>query len=892
VVKSHIFKIKNWILLLIFALVSTVLQATGYAAGKALRPPEKVTLALKWPHQFQFAGFYAAQIAGFYAQEGLDVTFRTPEDQIYPVQAVLESKAEYGVTAWDLIKARVSGQPVVALAVIFQHSPVVLLSRKDRNLERLTDYLGKKVMFADGDIDVEVKVMFAKEGVDPEGLIKVPHTFDVNALIAGEVDASVDYITDQPHQMRRMGVEPRIIAPLDYGIDFYADTLFTTEEELQRRPERALAMRRASLKGWAYAFEHVDKMIELILTLPGVKERGITREQLKYEAEQMEPLIQPKLVEIGHINPQRFERMAQIYAEYGIIPAEYSLQGFIYKDHLSSNRYKKLLYAIAGLIACGTLAIAVVLFWNYRLNLEVKKQTLDIRARDRTLRFTQFAVDAAADAAYWIDGKARIIYANNLACQSLGYTRDEILGMTWADFVPGFSLEKWQHIIRSMEKQGTISFETVHKTKAGKLLPIEVKANFLEFEGGKYSCAFARDITERKQNEESLVRMNQYLLEAKEQAEAANRTKSEFLANMSHEIRTPMNGVLGMTELLAQTGLVDNQRKYLEYIRVSADNLLLIINDILNISKLESGRSEMEVKEFDVDRMIENLLHLLAVGAQKKGVEVVCYQDPEIPEFLEGDEIKIKQVLVNIIGNAVKFTDQGEIFIEFKKIGGEHERLLIEFSVSDTGVGIAPEVREKLFKPFMQGDLSYTKKYQGTGLGLAISKKLVELMGGSIGVESQPGRGSRFYFTLTLKKVAKETAGSHLAGRHAAAGRRVLLIDDNTLSRKIIQKILMEEGFEVVAAANGEQGMEALGEDPGIQLLLVDNRMPGLSGMEIFKIAREQYGVKCILLMLTSSEQKGSTIKMKELGINDYVVKPVLRNSLLKKIEMCGEVKD
>jgi CheY-like chemotaxis protein len=299
----------------------------------------------------------------------------------------------------------------------------------------------------------------------------------------------------------------------------------------------------------------------------------------------------------------------------------------------------------------------------------------------------------------------------------------------------------------------------------------------------------------------------------------------------------------------------------------------------------------MEVKEFDVDRMIENLLHLLAVGAQKKGVEVVYYQDPEIPEFLKGDEIKIKQVLVNIIGNAVKFTDQGEIFIEFKKISGEHERLLIEFSVSDTGVGIAPEVREKLFKPFMQGDLSYTKKYQGTGLGLAISKKLVELMGGSIGVESQPGRGSRFYFTLTLKKVAKETAGSRLAGRHAAAGRRVLLIDDNTLSRKIIQKILVEEGFEVVTAASGEQGVELLREDFGIQLLLVDSRMPGLSGVEIFEIAREQYGVKCILIMLTSSELKGSSSKMRELGINDYVVKPVLRNSLLKKIKMCGAVK-
>jgi ABC-type nitrate/sulfonate/bicarbonate transport system substrate-binding protein len=328
----------------------------------AAAAPEKVRLNIKWYHQFQFAGYYAAQKMGYYRDAGLEVEIAEPRNDRYPVETVLAGEAEYGVSAADLVPARVAGKPVVVLAVIFQHSPIVLLSRRDANLRYPSDYVGRTVIAAYDD-GAEIMAMFLREGVDTSGIKFVFRADWIDALRMGEVDGSIQYLTDQPFQLRRAGIEPGIMKPVDYGIDFYADSLFTTEQEIRRHPERAAAFRRASIRGWEYALDHVDEMIDHILTLPGVKERGLDRAHLLYEAGQTINLIQPTLVEPGHVNPERWERMAQTFADLSMIPPDYTLDGFIFEEQ---NRYRyvvlfRILAALSTLLALGA---GGVLVWN------------------------------------------------------------------------------------------------------------------------------------------------------------------------------------------------------------------------------------------------------------------------------------------------------------------------------------------------------------------------------------------------------------------------------------------------------------------------------------------------------------------------------------------------
>jgi PAS domain S-box-containing protein len=482
------------------------------------------------------------------------------------------------------------------------------------------------------------------------------------------------------------------------------------------------------------------------------------------------------------------------------------------------------------------------------------------------------------------DAEGRILYINEPLAKMYNIKLEDVQGKPVGDWIPAKFLEKVhlqeQEVIST---QQVMHFVDVVPTPDGVLHHrLSYRFPLKGADGELLVGTVAIDITDRIQAEEALQ-------DAKEIAETANRAKSEFLANMSHEIRTPLNGVVGMTDLALGTDLTSEQREYLDTVKLSADSLLTVINDILDFSKIEAGKIDLEWIDFNLGDHLEATLKTLALRTDEKGVELLCEIAPEVPEMVRGDSNRLRQIVVNLVGNAIKFTDEGEVSLKVRVDAVEGADRILHFTVSDTGVGIPPEKLKLIFEPFSQADTSTTRKYGGTGLGLTISARLVEMMGGTIWVESEMGRGSQFHFTARLGTSEKAIEVGAIAPPEILRGVKVLVTDDNRTNRRILVGMLKRWGMNPTSVDDGEQALmelsSALEAGKPYGLILTDMHMPKIDGFALIERIRQRPDLStAIIMMLTSAGHRGDAARCQELGIAAYLLKPIRQSELREAI--------
>lgn len=698
-----------------------------------------VSLQLKWWHQFQFAGYYAAVKEGYYAKAGLRVTIKPGGEEIDAVQQVLTGAADFGITGSELLSWYASGKPLVALGALFQHSPYVIMSLSESGIRAPSDLIGKKVMVAETQGWVEMKAMFLKEGIDPEKIFPVSHSWNNNDLVDGRVVAMTGYRSAEPYQLLRAGAKVSFIEPVTYGIDFYGDILFTSRNLVKKQPAVVESFRKASFKGWEYALSHKDEICDYILTLPGVKARGVTKDELLFEAEEMEKLILPQLIEIGHMNEGRWQHILDVYKQLGLIRRDVTLPGFIYERKPSLGESLKNI----GIVVVASVAglFLIILIYGFVVRAAVKRKTRDQRLALQALTVSEeryrTLIEQASDGIVSVNPQLKFTQANSAALQLLGYSENELMQLYLPDvLVTNDSEPAW--LVDQLENKGSLLTERQARRKDGTTFIVEIKSTRLS--NGNY-LGFIRDITERKTLE---LEKERRAMERERLISDLSDSISElkqFSYITSHNLRAPVTNLLALTKLIDLENIPDAEtRKLVESFAISTRELNDTLNDLIRILIIKEERN-IPHEIVSIEEVFQRAMTALRTMIDNSGA-VVTTDFSGCPE-VSYNAAYLESIFTNLLSNSLKYAQPGrrpEITVSSKMENGEP---WLYFADNGRGFDIG-KVGDRVFGLHQR----FHHHPESRGVGLYLIQSQILSLGGTVKVESEVGKGTRFIICL------------------------------------------------------------------------------------------------------------------------------------------------
>ena len=853
----------RWLVILAVWLLATV-----------ARGEERIVLQLKWYHQFQFAGFYAADVKGFYAAEGLQVIIREGSPKRPAIQEVLEGRADFGIGNEGVLLARLRGEPLVACATIFQHSPYVVLTRADSGIRKPSDLPGHTLMMASPEASVQFLAMLKHEGIPLKTVKLVPHSWDLRDLIEKRVDAVTAYSTVEPMQMRQAGVEPATIRVTDYGVDFYGDTLFTTEATVKKDRAQVTAFVRATRRGWEYAMEHPQEMIDLILKMPEVKRRGLRRENLETEAKEMRPLILPELVDMGHMNPGRWQRMEQIFQETGFIRHKQNLRGFLFEPEPGMDT--GLLWCLGCVLALALLIGGIVLLWNVQLRRKVERSTRDVRLSEGNLT----ALIENTSASIWsVDRDLRYIIFNShfhrLVEESLG--RPPVVGMALAEILSPEELAERKPLYDRALAGERFTWE-VHRTlKSG---PHILAESFSPISNGREITGvtvFSYDITEQRKLEE------QYRQSQKMDA------IGQLAGGVAHDFNNLLMVIQGNASLALMAELPPVEvHAILQDIVTATERASALTSQLLAFSR----RQPMQPRDLEMNTIVTEASRMFG---RLIGEDITLQTElTSTPTPVHADSAMIEQVLLNLAVNARDAMPHGgRLTLRTRvvppedlpgklaaRVDGEE---FVQVDVADTGSGISADCLPHIFEPFFT-----TKEVgKGTGLGLATAFGIAQQHGGWLTVESTLGHGSTF--SLFLPRHASANGYQASAPEPAAKKRRgnetILIVEDDSTVRAVVVHVLKQNGYRIYEAVNGQTALELWEQcGPETDVLITDMVMPG--GVSGHELAQQLLAKKPSLKVIYTSGYSAEVFRgdfVLPAGV-DFLRKPYRAEDLLAAV--------